>query len=100
MPLVDDENETLDIYEIVIMALTRYLQANQLMMEIAISRSVKKLGEIMRLAFSKARSRIYTRRKTRRKEKNEDRTRCYEPSGARPGIRTTRQRRTRNGYLQ
>ena len=27
------------------------------------------MGEVMRLAFSKARSRIYTRRKTRRKEK-------------------------------
>ena len=30
--------------------------------------SVKKLGEVIRLAFSKARSRICTRRKTRRKK--------------------------------
>ena len=36
---------------------------------------VKELGEVMRLAFSKAKSRIYTRRKTRRKEKNKGRTR-------------------------
>ena len=36
---------------------------------------VKELGEVIKLAFSKARSRICTRRKTRRKEKNEGRIR-------------------------
>ena len=39
------------------------------------SLGVKELGEVMRLAFSKARSRIYTRRKIKKKGKNEGRTR-------------------------